>query len=959
MFSHFFKILFAFLIGLSTLQCTENSKRDLLATKPLYRDSIYDGAADPSIIWNQKENKWFMFYTNRRANADSLDGVAWVHGTRIGIAESSDGGRTWIYRDTCDIQYRFDEYTHWAPEVVEHNGIYHMYLTYVPGIFTDWNHPRWIVHLTSQNLLNWKFESKLELSSERCIDACVFRLSDGTWRMYYNNEKDGKSIYYADSPDLYEWKDSGKKVVGDRAGEGPNVFHWKGKYWMVVDNWNGIGIYSSEDLISWKRQENNILQVPGSGEDDQVIGQHPDVIINDNKAYIFYFTHPGRRSQKEEDNYETRRSSIQVAELEYRDGQIFCDRDKPLNIKLISCSSPFEQVMVSPEGSVKLVLSNEDHTSKLALLYLEDTIFRDSPLGLEINGYKYTEDVLLKTDTVFEHDESWQTVNGKQSEVRNHYAQYEISVRKQKAPSITCRIIFRVYDDGFAYRYILDSGDNIDSIQVSKEMTRLNMDQDFTYWAYNGEAQTLGPVIRSDEDHEHVRIPVVLKLDKDRYMAIHESEILRFENFSIKASGTKHTLAFNARFSAQAEIFSSSWRTFILGERAGDLAESNLVLNLNEPCKIEDISWIRPGKTLWDWRVWGYVAADGFEYGLNTESHKRFIDFAAANHIQYLLLDADWYGAEFSEDSDPASAREGVDIEACMSYAKAQGIGIFLYLNDLGAKNFGLERVLKQFADWGAVGVKYGFMKSKGHEKIEQTMKIVEMCAMYKLMVIFHDNPVPPGGERRTWPNMLAKEFGYSQADAHHVDFPEVYVNMVLVNSIAGPIDACNGWFGLNEAHSRVKVYEPIPTTIVSELAKPIAIYSGLNVLPDAPEEYAKKDDLFEVFRAMPGQFDSFRILDGVIDEYVSVARSSGDNWFIASLTNRQPRTIEIDFSFLPPDKTYEAILYEDAKTSHYLTNKEEYNIRQLRIDHDSRFEIQMAAGGGNVIHLREDQVHK
>lgn len=315
--------------------CAQNNTNGKPADKPLFRDPVYDGAADPVVIWNKEEKKWFMFYTNRRANVSGLDGVSWVHGTRIGIAESSDGGTTWKYRDTCDIQYRLTDYTHWAPEVIENKGLYHMFLSYVPGVFTDWNHPRWIIHLISKNLINWTFESKLDLASDRCIDACVFRLPDGTWRMYYNNEIDGKSMYYADSPDLYKWTDSGKKVVGDYPGEGPNVFHWKGKNWMMVDNWNGIGIYSTDDFIAWKRQNENILQVPGKGTDDEVIGGHPDIVINGDRAFIFYFTHPGRtRDNQGKDNYQTRRSSIQVAELEYKDGQIICDRDKQVFINL-------------------------------------------------------------------------------------------------------------------------------------------------------------------------------------------------------------------------------------------------------------------------------------------------------------------------------------------------------------------------------------------------------------------------------------------------------------------------------------------------------------------------------------------------------------------------------------------------------------------------------------------------
>ncbi|MBT31590.1 MAG: glycosyl hydrolase [Thalassobius sp.] len=305
-----------------------------LADKPLFRDPVYDGAADPTIIWNRKENRWFMFYTNRRANEEQLDGVSWVHGTRIGIAESLDGGATWQYRDTCDIQYRMEGYTHWAPEVIEHKGNYHMYLTYVPGVFKEWGHPRWIVHLTSKNMINWKFESKLELASDRCIDACVFRLPDGKWRMYYNNERDGKSMYYADSDDLYNWKDSGKKVVGDR-GEGPVVFRWMNKNWMLCDAWDGLSVFSSDDLINWQRQENNILQKPGKGKDDKVMGGHPGVVVHGDKAFVFYFTHPGRvEDNKGVDSYRTRRSSIQVAQLEFTDGKITCDRDKPVYINL-------------------------------------------------------------------------------------------------------------------------------------------------------------------------------------------------------------------------------------------------------------------------------------------------------------------------------------------------------------------------------------------------------------------------------------------------------------------------------------------------------------------------------------------------------------------------------------------------------------------------------------------------
>ena len=314
----------------------ENGKEDLgkVAPKPLFRDPVYDGAADPSLCWNRDERKWFMLYTNRRANVPNLPGVSWVHGARIGIAESSDGGATWTYRGTADIPVGEGEYSHWAPEVLYDDGTYHMYLSFVPGMHTDWSGTRDIVHLTSKDLTDWKYESTLDLASDRVIDACVLRLPDGRWRMWYNNEVDRKSIYFADSPDLYKWTNRGK-AIGDQPGEGPKVFRWKDRYWMVVDVWDGLGVYASDDLLNWTRQKKNLLTKPGSGADDGVKGQHPDVVVSGDRAFLFYFTHPGRRGRRaREDTSEQRRSSIQVVELECQDGELTCDRDKPTRVLL-------------------------------------------------------------------------------------------------------------------------------------------------------------------------------------------------------------------------------------------------------------------------------------------------------------------------------------------------------------------------------------------------------------------------------------------------------------------------------------------------------------------------------------------------------------------------------------------------------------------------------------------------
>jgi hypothetical protein len=303
------------------------------ADKPLYRDPVHDGAADPELVWNAAEGKWFMFYTNRRANVPGLKGVSWVQGTRIGIAESETGAR-WRYRGVAEIDYGEGEFSYWAPDIVTHGGVHHMFLTFVPGIHTDWGRERHILHLTSADLLKWRFESRLDLGSDRVIDACVFRAPGGGWRMWYKDEGRGSRTFVSESPDLHRWS-PGKPAAADIACEGPKVFQWHDRYWMVTDEWRGLAVFQSSDCERWARQPANILEAPGTGLDDMFTGRHADVVVNGGRAYVFYFTHPGR-VEKDEDLgiYATRRSSIQVAELRLENGEIDCDRNAPVDIRL-------------------------------------------------------------------------------------------------------------------------------------------------------------------------------------------------------------------------------------------------------------------------------------------------------------------------------------------------------------------------------------------------------------------------------------------------------------------------------------------------------------------------------------------------------------------------------------------------------------------------------------------------
>jgi len=331
-------LLFACFAGSAAAAPPSAPPGDHVAAKPLFRDPVFDGAADPSLIYNPARGRWWMFYTNRRATAQDLPGVTWVHGTRIGIAESPDGGASWQYLGTADIELPPEmggqDATHWAPDVVRaDDGTYHMFLTVVPGVFEDWQHPRVIVHLTSTDLRSWKNPQKVPLAGDKVIDASLARLPDGGWRLWYNNELDHKYTYYADSPDLQHWNDRGLALA--QRGEGPKVFRWRGAWWMIVDLWRGLGVYRSQDALHWTAQPSVILDQPGQGIDDGVIGGHADVVVDGERAYIFYFTHPGRTGpDAKKDGPAQRRSVIQVAELVEQGGVMRTERDQPTRIGL-------------------------------------------------------------------------------------------------------------------------------------------------------------------------------------------------------------------------------------------------------------------------------------------------------------------------------------------------------------------------------------------------------------------------------------------------------------------------------------------------------------------------------------------------------------------------------------------------------------------------------------------------
>ena len=299
---------------------------------PIYADPILDGAADPAVIRRRGTNEWWMFYTNRRATFEG-PGVQWVHGSPIGIAVSIDGGSSWHYKGTVaglDDPSDPGLNTHWAPEVIWAEGEYHMYLSYIAGTPSQWpGHERHIVHFVSDDLQQWRRVGPLQLSSNYVIDAAVAKCPDGLYRLWYKDEGHGSSTGVATSPNLYDWTNSGVAIPATPGHEGPNVFALGGWYWMIVDEWRGLGVFRSDDAISWVRQ-GLILDRPGADPLDRQIGRHADVVVQGGEAVIFYFTHPhwSAAHTAEAQALNDRRTTIHWGRLTVEDGQLVCRRDE-------------------------------------------------------------------------------------------------------------------------------------------------------------------------------------------------------------------------------------------------------------------------------------------------------------------------------------------------------------------------------------------------------------------------------------------------------------------------------------------------------------------------------------------------------------------------------------------------------------------------------------------------------
>lgn len=550
-------------------------------------------------------------------------------------------------------------------------------------------------------------------------------------------------------------------------------------------------------------------------------------------------------------------------------------------------------------------------------------------------------------------DTNWYPLWGKRSVVPDRYNQLILSLENKATQTglNSLQIEFRLYDDGLAFRYIIPEGVNEEAVA---ELTQYNFTTDPTAWFYNGEHANYGPVLLSEVDATR-QSNVTLKCSDDVYLNIHEAFLVEGAPLLLasRSGESSFTVASSPGvFGTLKGGFQSAWRVVMYGKTPGALVDSHLIELLN-PDPQMDFSWVKPGMAVWDWRING-AEWEGFTYSMSYPSWIRMVDFAAEQGFRYLVLDANWYGPEFEKDSDPLIGDKARDVQNLIAYGKEKGIGIWLYLNDVGGRQYPIEKTLQQYGDWGAAGVKYGFMQGSPEERNSWTQKITKLCAENHLLVDYHDGPVHPYGQMRTWPNAVTREFCHAQLDAHRVFTPTTFCTTVFVNMVAGPLDMNNGMFDLRQGHTtRVDESQPVPSTLVSEAARTLIIFSGVTILPDIPEYYQKYPSLLKFLSAQQMPWKESRTLAGEIGEYIVMMRETEDAYLVAAATNESGREIEIPLSFLG-DRSCEAEIVEDGDDGDYLTNRETLKISKRKVSGNDVVKVKLAPGGGACLSFKK-----
>ncbi|HTF95589.1 MAG TPA: glycoside hydrolase family 97 protein [Cellvibrio sp.] len=644
----------------------------------------------------------------------------------------------------------------------------------------------------------------------------------------------------------------------------------------------------------------------------------------------------------------------------------------------------------SPDKRIQVAVTNDARGLTYNVSLDGNKVIADSALGLMINDLPLgNAELSVLGESKAKGKESFELL-GRTKQVIEQYNSITLKFSAQDERKLQMNLVVRAYDKGIAIRYVLPSQSGLNQFTIQNELTRFGFANNYQCFGLN-----LGKFANSHEgefdaikassirEHNLYDNPLVCKTGVGQTtFALAESDVRNYPGSWFMGRGDgglgvdiKLTPRFDSRADGlekaavratmNADGVQSPWRVIMLGDNPGDLAESSLIAALGEPTVIKDTRWIKPGKVAWDWWNDNQVVIENSNVkpGMNTETYKAYIDFAATLGLEYILIDAGWHEGAAWTNTPGANVLEPIaamDMPEILRYAKSKNVGVWIWLQ-WKQLDWQMEEALRTYEQWGIKGIKVDFMDRSDQEMVDYYHKLLTMTAKYHIMVDLH-GAYPPNGLVRTYPHYLTQE-GVMGAEynkwservtaTHNVTLP--YTRMIL-----GPIDYTPGGFrhAAPEAFPQLRrnTLPYVKTTRGQALAMYVVYDSPLQMLADSPITYSKTtgkwpqpenewQDGLEFIKSVPVTWDETHILQGDIGEYIVSARRKGNDWYLGAMTNESARTISIPLEFLGKG-SYHAKIWQDGKTISELDKREATHTATQSIS------LQLAASGGAVVVL-------
>ena len=645
----------------------------------------------------------------------------------------------------------------------------------------------------------------------------------------------------------------------------------------------------------------------------------------------------------------------------------------------------------SPDGTVSVELSLDgDGRAGYSVSRKGKPILGHSRLGfLFTDAPKIDRSLAITGQETRDFDQTWQQPWGEWSSVRNHYRELQVHLKESKGLGRTFTITFRIYDDGVGFRYEFPDQPNMHHANIAEELTEFAFAQDGTAWwkpafLWNREEYLYNKTALSALGTADT--PVSIKLADGTHVALHEAALVDYSGMAVaRTEGTTLRAQLTPGAGAPKVVkhgaWTTPWRTLIVADDAAGLYMSHLMLNLNEPNKLGDMTWFKPGKFVGVW--WNMIKGEwtwarGPRHGATNEHVKQYIDFAAAQGIPNVLVegwnvgwDGDWFGN--GNDMDFAQPTADFDADMLAAYAKKKGVRLVGHHETGGSASHyegQFDQAFKFAADHGYMVVKTGYVTDAGQiERVDadgtkyrewhegqwmsnHLIRVAEAAYKYRVAIDSHE-PIKGTGLQRTWPNWVSREGmrGMEYNAWGGKNPPEHEANIVFTRMLEGPMDFTPGVLSLTGEKGSA-----ILSTEAKQLALYVVIYSPVVMAADTPENYAKHMAAFKFIRDVPTDWDETRVLNGEIGDYVTIARRprGGQDWFLGAVGDEEARTVSFALSFLDPRKRYVAEVYRDGDDADYRTDKRHsIVIEQRPVTAKDSMTLRLAPGGGAAVRFR------